>query len=168
MPSKKDLTKVAVLFVRGPEGVKGNLVAAAQLAHVAGVDPADPQVRDAIEREGGVLVPMPSMESVPMTLKVLPALAEEPKTKDDWVKLAERLKPTIDGITDGTVKASASQSALIRHILDRAYGRVVQSQNEKRPAAGIVLLPVLGERGDSKMCPQCGYKYLPPTQVKAE
>lgn len=161
MPTKKDLAKVAVLYVRGPGQVRGDLVAAANLAGVKGVDPADPMVRDAIEKEGGTYIPLEVGLPVTLGLKELSLAAEEPKTKDDWVKLAERIKPTIDGIADGSVKASASQSALIRHILDRAYGRVMQSQNEKRPAAGLVILPTLGERGSMDICPECGFKYKP-------
>lgn len=80
---------------------------------------------------------------------------KEAQATGDWKKLADSLGPIIRDIADGSVKATASQSSLIRHIMDRAYGKVSKSQEDKTGAHGIVLLPTVGTDKDMKICQLC-------------
>src|SRR5258705_479345 len=78
---------------------------------------------------------------------------KEAQATGDWKRLADSLGPVIRDIADGSVKATASQSSLIRHIMDRAYGKVSKTQEDKAGAIGVVLLPVQGSGRDIKLCP---------------
>lgn len=80
---------------------------------------------------------------------------KEAQQTGDWKKLADSLGPVIRDIADGSVKATAAQSSLIHHIMDRAYGKVSKTQEDKAGAIGIVLLPVQGDGKDLKLCPLC-------------
>lgn len=73
----------------------------------------------------------------------------------DWKALADSLAETIQGIASGDVKATAAQSAIIQHILNRAYGKVSHSQEEMKGAIGVVILPTLGDATDAKVCQKC-------------
>jgi len=75
----------------------------------------------------------------------------------DWKALADSLNDTVKGIADGTIKASAAQASLVKHILDRAYGRVSKSQEDKQGPVGIVILPSVGRDNseDLRICPEC-------------
>ena len=55
--------------------------------------------------------------------KVPEDIAERVRTAQqtgDWLSLAKALEPTVKAIASGAEKASAAQSALLKHILDRA------------------------------------------------
>ena len=73
----------------------------------------------------------------------------------DWKTLAEGLKDTIQGIADGTVEATATQGRMVQHIMDRAYGRVNKSQEDKAGPLGIVVLPMIGSGAESRICHKC-------------
>jgi hypothetical protein len=75
----------------------------------------------------------------------------------DWKALADSLNDIVTGIAKGTIKASAAQSSLVKHILDRAYGRVSKSQEDKQGPVGIVILPSIGRDNseDLRICPEC-------------
>lgn len=73
----------------------------------------------------------------------------------DWKKLAADLQPTVTAIASGTVKATAAQSSLLKHILDRAYGKVSKSQEDKLGPIGVVVLPVFGDNNTTTICPDC-------------
>lgn len=75
----------------------------------------------------------------------------------DWKALADSLNNVVTGIANGTVDASAAQASLLRHILDRAYGRVSKTQEDKQGPIGIVILPSIGRENseDTQICPKC-------------
>lgn len=79
----------------------------------------------------------------------------------DWRKLAEDLRPTMLAIAAGTIEATAAQTSVIKHIMDRAYGRVTKSQEEKQGPIGVIVLPTMGEDTAAHICPQCleAHKY---------
>ena len=73
----------------------------------------------------------------------------------DWKQLAESLNPVIRSVADGSVKATAAQGSLLKHIMDRAYGRVSKSQEDSQGPLGIVVLPTLGEESTTHVCLKC-------------
>lgn len=94
----------------------------------------------------------------PLTPAKFEELQERLKTAEatgDWKKLADELQPTFTAIANGTVKATAAQASLIKHIFDRAYGRVTKTQEDKRGPIGIIILPSMGVNESAQMCPQC-------------
>lgn len=93
----------------------------------------------------------------PQVPKDLAARVGAARTIEDWQRIANELSPVIQGIADGTVKSTAAQTAILKDIMNRAYGRPTAAAIEKRESAGIIVLPVL-ETGDKAMlCPKCGY-----------
>lgn len=82
-------------------------------------------------------------------------LLQSAKTEEDWKKLAKQLEPTILGIADGSIKASAAQAAVVKEIMSRAYGRVTKSQEENQGPIGIVILPTIGTEREMQICPRC-------------
>lgn len=83
------------------------------------------------------------------------ALAAGAQTDDDWKRLAVRLGDTIQGIADGSIKANAAQTSIVKHIMDRAYGKVSKSQQDKAGPLGLVVLPVLDKGDATHMCELC-------------
>lgn len=79
----------------------------------------------------------------------------EAKTADDWRILADALKPTIEAVARGEVKASAAQAAMLKEIMSRAFGRVTKSQEEQAVPPGIIFLPTVGEGSKMQICPKC-------------
>lgn len=79
------------------------------------------------------------------------------QTSGDWKALADSLSGIVKDIANGEVKASAAQGSLIKHILDRAYGRVSKSQEDSQGPVGIVILPSIGRDNseDLRICPEC-------------
>lgn len=86
--------------------------------------------------------------------------AASAKTTEDWQKIAQSIQPVIDGILTGEVKATAAQVSMVKNIMDRAYGKPMATQADKKVAAGIVILPKLGEGEKSLTCPRCTYNHL--------
>jgi hypothetical protein len=86
-------------------------------------------------------------------------ILKEKRTDDEWCRLAKSLEPTVLGIASGTLRASAAQASTVRHILERCYGKVQEKQSEKRPASGVIVLPMLNHGQHSLICPNCGTKY---------
>jgi len=72
----------------------------------------------------------------------------------DWGALAEGIVPKYLKIARGVEKASASQQRALEAIITRGMGRVVEKQRKLEPA-GIVILPVLGERENTQICEKC-------------
>lgn len=94
----------------------------------------------------------------PLTPAKFEELQEKLKTAEatgDWKKLAEELQPTFVAIANGTVKTTAAQASIIKHIFDRAYGKVSKTQEDKRGPIGLVILPSLGSQTTAQICPQC-------------
>jgi len=73
----------------------------------------------------------------------------------DWKELADSLQDTVKAIASGVTKATAAQTSIIKHILDRAYGKVSKSQEDKRGPVGIIILPTLGFGESAHICKQC-------------
>lgn len=73
----------------------------------------------------------------------------------DWKALADSLNSIVQGIANGSITASAAQASLIKHILDRAYGRVSKTQEDKQGPLGIVILPTIGRDSDTQVCAKC-------------
>lgn len=86
------------------------------------------------------------------------------KTQADWQALAESIAPVLQGVLDGSVKASAAQAGLFKDIWNRAYGKPTATQAEKKVATGIVILPTLRENEHTTVCPRCGYDALAPLE----
>jgi hypothetical protein len=87
----------------------------------------------------------------------LGARVSQAKTTEDWQKIAAAVAPVMQGILDGQTKASAAQVSLLKDILNRAYGKPVATQHEKRVAAGVIVLPALDTGAATTVCPKCGY-----------
>lgn len=87
--------------------------------------------------------------------KELETLIAQPKTEDEWKRLAFSLRPVIDGIASGAVKATAAQTAIIKHIMDRAYGKVSKAQEDEQGPSGVVVLPTVGQAVTLQLCPLC-------------
>lgn len=79
------------------------------------------------------------------------------QTSGDWKALADSLNDTIVGVANGSIKATAAQGSMLKHIMDRAYGRVSKSQEDKQGPMGIVILPSIGRDNseDLRICPEC-------------
>lgn len=80
------------------------------------------------------------------------------KTTEDWQKLAAELAPTFTAILSGEVKATAAQAALLKDVYNRAFGKPVATQTDKRVAAGVIVLPTLNTGSEMTfICKKCGY-----------
>lgn len=79
------------------------------------------------------------------------------RSTEDWQKLASDVAPVLQGILDGRIKASAAQAALLKDIMNRAFGVPKASQMEKRVAAGVIILPALNNNEKMMICPKCGH-----------
>lgn len=79
------------------------------------------------------------------------------KTTEDWQKLAAELAPTFAGILSGDVKATAAQASLLKDVQNRAFGKPVATQAEKKVAAGVIVLPTLDSGMNMQICPKCGF-----------
>ena len=160
------------MYVAGPERTRGDWAAVCKLLGVE-LDVADEDVKRFIEEEGGIVpsadIPQVVEEGVQYypppsaTTPYIPpaSILKEKRADDEWCRLAKELDGVVKGIADGTVKATAAQAGTIRHILDRCYGRVQEKASEKKPASGIVVLPMLGSGATTQTCfttcPQCGW-----------
>lgn len=73
----------------------------------------------------------------------------------DWTSLADGLSGVIEQVARGEMKATAAQGSLLKHILDRAYGRVTKAQEDKQGPVGVVVLPTLDKEGNTHVCKRC-------------
>jgi hypothetical protein len=164
-PKENIAKQFAALYVNGPEGVAGNWEACEKLLKKK-IDNTQ-EVREAILAEGGHLGEIDQMPPAPkkereivegdleeLDLSKYAIATTEEKSDDEWKKLAKELAPTIRDISQGLVKASAAQTAIIKHVMDRAYGRIGQKE-QQLVANGVVILPTLGERSEMFLCPVC-------------
>jgi hypothetical protein len=71
--------------------------------------------------------------------------------------LGEAIAPIMSGIMAGNVIASAAQVSLIKDIMNRAYGKPVATQAEKKISTGILILPALDTGSKMTICPRCQY-----------
>lgn len=83
------------------------------------------------------------------------AMAAGAQTDDDWRRLAVQLGDVIKGLADGSIKASAAQVSIIKHIMDRGFGKVSKSQQDKAGPLGLVVLPVLDKGDSTHLCALC-------------
>lgn len=79
------------------------------------------------------------------------------RTTEDWQTLGEAIAPIMSGIMAGNVIASAAQVSLIKDIMNRAYGKPVATQAEKKVSSGVILLPALSQDKFSMICPKCAF-----------
>jgi hypothetical protein len=100
---------------------------------------------------------------VPDDLAVRVSLA---KTTEDWQKIAQAIAPVMQGILDGSVKATAAQASLMKDVMNRAFGKPVATQSEKRVAAGVIVLPALDTADKMLVCPVCGYNATKDMDVR--
>src|SRR4029077_2494867 len=91
---------------------------------------------------------------IPDDLMAKAALA---KTTEDWQKLAAAIGPQMTAILNGEAQATAAQASLMKDIMNRAFGKPVAVQTEKRVSAGVIILPKLDDGSKSMICPQCGF-----------
>lgn len=155
---KKSAANFANLYVRGPKGLQGEWESCERAIGVEfAID--DPDVRDAIIKEGGHPESVPKVPDVPELASLPDQLAKADTVSNGWTKLADSLGDTIEAVAKNQVKATAAQIAIIKHILDRAYGRVTASAQEKLVPAGLLILPTLGERANTIICPKCAMEY---------
>lgn len=89
------------------------------------------------------------------TLTSLGDRVKEAQISGDWKALADSLTDTIKGVADGSIKATAAQGSILRHIMDRAYGRVTKTQEEKKGPIGVVVLPTLEQGSTTQVCSKC-------------
>lgn len=162
---KGEARRFAQLFLHGP--FKGKWAESARLAGIAEPDRSDPMLRLAFEELGEALPwhkpsntkpePTPAIITTTPSIPSLPTPAQLPPDDADeseWRKLADALRETIKLSALGEIKISAAQASLIKHILERAHGRVVDSQKSKAPV-GVVMLPTVGSGVSAKLCPAC-------------
>ena len=172
---QKQAREFANLYVNGPLGLKDNWLACEQQLKKS-FDSQNALVREAIYAEGG-LIPdkMPSaptdgeVDFSEVDLSVFDERLLEAETEEDWKALAKEMRPVMVGIMQGDIKASAAQSSILKHVLDRAYGRLGTKEKQVISPSGVVILPTLGERSDMKICPQCKYvleKKYPKEEAK--
>lgn len=79
------------------------------------------------------------------------------RTTEDWQTLGEAIAPIMASIMAGNVIASAAQVSLIKDIMNRAYGKPVATQADKKVSSGVVLLPALNTNKFSMVCPKCAF-----------
>jgi len=79
------------------------------------------------------------------------------RTTEDWQNLAKELGPVFAGVLNGEIKASAAQASMLKDVYNRAYGKPVATQTEKRVASGVIVLPALDSGSKMMICPKCGY-----------
>lgn len=82
------------------------------------------------------------------------------RTQEDWLELAGALTPVLAAIMQGKIVASAAQVSLIKDVMNRAYGKPTNKQDDKDVALGTVFLPVIGKDHDAMTCPQCTFNAL--------
>ena len=97
------------------------------------------------------------VEDTPKIPSNLGALVAAAKSTDDWQAIAAKIEPVLQKILDGTDKGTAAQVSLMKDILNRAYGKPVATQADKRVASGVVILPSLNTGEATKICPNCGF-----------
>jgi hypothetical protein len=91
----------------------------------------------------------------PAKFEELQAKLKEAQASGDWKALAEEIHPTYVAVAAGTVKATAAQVSVMNHIMDRAYGKVSKTQEDKRGPVGVIVLPTMGLNKGSQVCPAC-------------
>lgn len=99
-------------------------------------------------------IPLAAKGMIAPDLMARAALA---KTTEDWQKLAAELAPTMTAILNGEAKATAAQASLMKDIMNRAFGKPVATQVEKRVTAGVIVLPALDSGQKMMICPKCGF-----------
>jgi hypothetical protein len=77
---------------------------------------------------------------------------------DEWKQRADKILPKLVAIANGEIKATAAQVSAAKEIVQRAYGRVAERDSDKRPAAGILVLPALGDQRVLTVCPRCAFE----------
>jgi hypothetical protein len=90
----------------------------------------------------------------------LPEKVRTAQVSGDWRGLADSLMPVIVGSADGSIKVTAAQASLLKHITDRAYGKVTKTQEDKSEAAGVVILPMMGQDANAFVCEKCKEAHL--------
>lgn len=96
----------------------------------------------------------------PMQFVIPPEIIEnmsKARTTEDWQTLGEAIAPIMASIMAGNVLANAAQVSLIKDIMNRAYGKPVATQAEKKVSSGVVLLPTLETDKRSMTCPKCAF-----------
>lgn len=94
----------------------------------------------------------------PLQFVIPPEIIEsmsKARTTEDWQNLASAIAPIMSGIMAGNVLASAAQVSLIKDIMNRAYGKPVATQAEKKTNSGVIVLPSLGTSEMTMTCPKC-------------
>jgi len=66
---------------------------------------------------------------------IIEQLADPDKSKEYWKNLAVQLQPTIVGVSDGTVKATAAQSAILKRY---SAALMVRSRNRRKTSAVLL------------------------------
>lgn len=79
------------------------------------------------------------------------------RTTEDWQTLGEAIAPIMASIMAGNVNANAAQVSLIKDIMNRAYGKPVATQAEKKVSSGVILLPTLNTDKFATTCPKCAF-----------
>ncbi len=72
----------------------------------------------------------------------------------DWHRYARALAPVQAAIAAGHMRATPGQVQALERIMLRGYGKVVERQKETT-APGVVILPMMGEEGETHICPHC-------------
>lgn len=164
--TKQMAQEFAALYVNGPKEVRGKWAEASLWAGFPETPPADhPFIRAAIEAEGGMVPNLPRLlppsteksdDDIPFTdyipIDETIAQAEAIREDSEWRAMAKRLMWTMEAIADGRLKATAAQVSAIKHIFERAEGRVSEKSKDVAAPIGVVKLP-----NAEFTCPQCGY-----------
>lgn len=119
-------------------------------------------------RAGVVNPKAPKASSVPPAQFVIPQdiidNMSKARTTEDWQNLGEAIAPIMASIMSGNVLASAAQVSLIKDIMNRAYGKPVATQTEKKVSSGVVILPGLNTNIHSMTCPKCMFDAIEKLQ----
>lgn len=100
----------------------------------------------------------PAKTTPPAQFVIPPEIIEsmsKARTTEDWQTLGEVIAPIMASIMAGNVIASAAQVSLIKDIMNRAYGKPVATQADKKVSSGIIILPSLSTNDSSLTCPKC-------------
>lgn len=162
--------RFAALYSNGTEATRSNWAECNRLVGASFVE-SDIELRAMIEDEGGMppglmTTSLGEVKAEPRPAK--PGTANEdwraklaaakPQSQDEWCKLAAELRPVMIAIAEGGVKASAAQASTLRHVFDRCFGKVQEKQSDKKPASGVLILPMLGSGPAATVCPRCGFE----------
>lgn len=144
--------RFALMYLFGPDGIRGNWEAAGQQAGFKEVPSRRGKTLLGVIEEVQQYRPPPAR--VDLSNLNIPG-SDAPV--DDWKRLAEQVKPIWMNAALGVVQIDAQQRLIMKEIIDRAEGKVGQAQKDEGPkiVQPVILLPTIGGEKAAVLCEQC-------------